>query len=135
MITAGHSVAASSPAGDTAYSNGFGGTSGATPKVAGVAALMLAANPGLSHSDVRRILTVTGAALTPDPGKPVSTFLDAGAAVRQASVGTTGRLEVFARGADKALWHKWQTANNNGWSNWASEGGWIDLLDVGRNAL
>ncbi|MGZ4508765.1 MAG: hypothetical protein ACXVX0_16085 [Blastococcus sp.] len=32
--------------------------------------MMLAANPGLSHSDVRRILTVTGAALTPDPGKP-----------------------------------------------------------------
>ena len=41
---------------------------------------------------------------------------------------------MFARGADKALWHKWQTAPNNGWSNWASEGGWIDLLDVGRNA-
>ena len=111
--------------GDTAYSNGFGGTSGATPKVAGVAALMLAANPELSHADVRRILNVTGAALTPDPGKPVGTFLDAGAAVRQAAVGASGRLEVFARGTDKALWHNWQTAPNNGWSGWASVGGWI----------
>jgi hypothetical protein len=128
-----HDLTATS-SGDTAYSNAFGGTSGATPKVAGVAALMLAANPGLSHADVRRILNVTGAALTPDAGKPVATFLDAGAAVRQASVGTTGRLEVFARGSDKALWHKWQVAPNGGWSNWASEGGWIDLLDVGRNA-
>ena len=119
---------------DTAYRNGFGGTSGATPKVAGVSALMLAANPGLSHADVRRILTVTGSALVPDPGKPVGTFLDAAAAVRQAAVGPVGRLEAFARGSDHALWHKWQTVPNGNWSGWLSEGGWIDLLDVGRNA-
>ncbi|WP_142024979.1 S8 family serine peptidase [Blastococcus colisei] len=120
--------------GDADYRNGFGGTSGATPKVAGVAALMLAVDPGLSHADVRRILSVTGSALTPDPGKPVGTFLDAAAAVRQASAGTTGRLEVFARGSDQALWHKWQTAPNGNWSGWHSQGGWIDMLEVGRNA-
>ena len=119
--------------GDDDYRNDFGGTSGATPKVAGAAALMLAANPGLSHAEVRRILSVTGRAVTPDPGKPIGTFLDAGAAVRQAAVGASGRLEVFARGSDNALWHVWQTAPNNGWSNWASAGGWIDMLDVGRN--
>ena len=34
-----------------------------------------------------------------------------------------GRLEVFARGTDNALWHIWQTAPNNGWSGWASLGG------------
>jgi hypothetical protein len=119
---------------DTAYRNGFGGTSGATPKIAGVAALMLATNPSLSHADVRRILTVTGSALTPDPGKSVGTFLDAAAAVRQASVGAVSRLETFARGSDGALWHKWQTAPNGNWSGWLSEGGWIDRLDVGRNA-
>jgi hypothetical protein len=45
-----------------------------------------------------------------------------------------GRLEVFARGTDRALWHKWQTAPNNGWSGWGSMGGWIDRLAVGRNA-
>jgi Common central domain of tyrosinase len=34
-----------------------------------------------------------------------------------------GRLEVFARGDDNAVWHIWQTAPNNGWSAWASLGG------------
>jgi acylphosphatase len=36
-----------------------------------------------------------------------------------------GRLEVFARGTDNALWHIWQTAPNNGWSGWTSLGGLI----------
>ena len=34
-----------------------------------------------------------------------------------------GRLEIFARGTDNALWHRWQTAPNNGWAAWASLGG------------
>jgi acylphosphatase len=34
---------------------------------------------------------------------------------------------------DKALWHIWQVAPNNGWSGWASLGGLIDLLTVGNN--
>ena len=210
---------------DSAYRNDFGGTSGATPKVAGVAALMLAANPGLSHAEIRRILNVTGTAVTTDPGKDIGTFLNASAAVQEASVGAVGRLEVFARGArrcgvahvadrpeqrlvrlglagrldryghrrpqcrrqagdlrprrrrcacgtcgrlprttagaagprsvagstcstvarnadgrlevfarggDGALWHMWQTAPNNGWTGWSSLGGWID--DAGRRA-
>ena len=32
-----------------------------------------------------------------------------------------GALEVFARGSDNALWHKWQVPN--GWSDWHSLGG------------
>jgi C1A family cysteine protease/acylphosphatase len=36
-----------------------------------------------------------------------------------------GRIEVFARGADNALWHIWQTTPNDGWSGWASLGGVI----------
>ncbi|MCR8986794.1 hypothetical protein NW801_17400 [Brevibacillus laterosporus] len=44
------------------------------------------------------------------------------------------RIDVFARGGDQALWHIWQVAPSNGWSNWASLGGWIDLLEVGQNA-
>lgn len=36
-----------------------------------------------------------------------------------------GRIEVFARGSDNALWHLWQTAANGGWSGWASLGGVI----------
>ena len=46
-----------------------------------------------------------------------------------------GRLEVFARGADGGIWHKWQTAPNNGWSGWASLGGWIDIVALGQNTL
>ncbi|MCW7549016.1 hypothetical protein OO184_13995, partial [Photorhabdus sp. APURE] len=36
-----------------------------------------------------------------------------------------GRLEVFVRGADNALWHIWQTASNSDWSNWQSLGNTI----------
>ncbi len=57
----------------------------------------------------------------------------------------TGRLDVFARGLDTALWHKWY---NNGWSGWESLGGgltsgpgavsWsngrIDVFAVGRDS-
>jgi Ca2+-binding RTX toxin-like protein len=41
---------------DPAYTNGFGGTSGATPIVTGVVALMLDANPNLGWRDVQNIL-------------------------------------------------------------------------------
>ncbi len=44
-----------------------------------------------------------------------------------------GRLEIFARGGDGAVWHMWQTAPSNGWSGWYSLGGWIDLLKVASN--
>jgi len=33
-----------------------------------------------------------------------------------------GRLEIFIVGQDQALWHKWQTAANNGWSDWDTLG-------------
>ncbi len=44
-----------------------------------------------------------------------------------------GRLEVFARGSDNALWHRWQTAPNNGWSGWGSMGGVITSDPVVMN--
>ena len=44
-----------------------------------------------------------------------------------------GRLEVFGRGSDGALWNIWQTAPNNGWGGWNSLGGWIDRLKVASN--
>jgi len=31
-----------------------------------------------------------------------------------------GQMEIFARGGDRAVWHKRQTAPNNGWSGWYS---------------
>jgi hypothetical protein len=40
------------------------------------------------------------------------------------AVNSDGRLEVFARGTDDALWHIWQTAPHAGpWSGWSSLGG------------
>ncbi len=119
---------------DDAYRNGFGGTSGATPKVAGTVALMLDLNPNLTHAEINTILNTTGTVVVTDADKPVGTFLNAEAAVRATRRQADGRLEVFVRGSNKALYHKWQVAPNDGWSGWASMGGWIDLLDVARNA-
>jgi subtilisin family serine protease len=62
----------------------FGGTSGATPKVAGTIALMLEANPQLSHAEVRDILSNTGTAIDAPAGHPIGTFLNAAAAVAEA---------------------------------------------------
>jgi Ca2+-binding RTX toxin-like protein len=53
------------PQPDLDYTSTFGGTSSATPLVAGVIALMLEANPGLSYRDVNHIL-VNSARMT-DP--------------------------------------------------------------------
>ncbi|MEU6985156.1 S8 family serine peptidase [Streptomyces sp. NPDC046324] len=63
-----HDVTCDSSA-DTAYRNAFGGTSGATPEVAGTVALMPAVNPGLSHAEVRQMLNASGTAVTPDPAR------------------------------------------------------------------
>lgn len=69
---------------DNFYRNGFGGTSGATPKVAGVAALVLEANPRLTHDEVRDILVRTGTPVESDPGRPIGSFVNAQAAVTEA---------------------------------------------------
>ena len=39
-------------------------------------------------------------------------------------------MHVCARGSDGAVWHRWQTAPSNGWSDWYSLGGWVDLIKV-----
>ncbi|PPA87512.1 hypothetical protein C4A75_02275 [Brevibacillus laterosporus] len=39
-------------------------------------------------------------------------------------------LFLIGNRGDQALWHIWQVAPNNGWSNWASLGGWIDQIAV-----
>ena len=44
---------------DGLHTNSFGGTSSATPLVAGVAALVLSANPSLTRADLRDVLTST----------------------------------------------------------------------------
>ena len=120
-------------ASDNAYRNGFGGTSGATPKVAATAALMLSVTPSLTHEQIRSILNSTGGPVVTDAGRPVGTFLNCEAAVRQARLATR-RLEVIARGADRAVWNNWQTTPGGAWSGWNSLGGWVDRLTVGSNA-
>lgn len=59
---------------------------------------------------------------------PVSGWQPLGGALTSEPVAGSnadGRIEVFARGADGALWHVWQTAPNGGWSGWASLGGTV----------
>ena len=53
---------------DTDYTNSFGGTSSATPAVAGVVALMLEANPSLAARDVQEILVRTAVKNDPYDG-------------------------------------------------------------------
>lgn len=48
------------------YTNGFGGTSGATPQVAGLAALIKGANPNLTNSQIRAIIEDTATDLSWD---------------------------------------------------------------------
>ncbi len=50
---------------DENYTNGFNGTSAATPMVSGVVALMLEANPNLSWRDVRLVLAHTARQVDP----------------------------------------------------------------------
>jgi hypothetical protein len=117
---ASHDLTCSSSS-DSAYRNGFGGTSGATPKVAGTVALMLNLNPSLTHAEIRTILNTTGTAVVTDATKPVGTFLDAGAAVAAAHPKSSGpvvawgpnRLDAFVIGTDSALYHKWW--NGSAW--------------------
>jgi len=52
-------ISAPSPTGDSSYTSNFGGTSAASPHVAGVSALMLAANPELEPEEIRQILHET----------------------------------------------------------------------------
>lgn len=65
------------------YRHDFGGTSGATAKVAGVVALMLQVNKELETKDIRDILRQTGTPITNDPSNS-GVFLDARAAVCEA---------------------------------------------------
>lgn len=66
------------------YTNRFGRTSGATPKVAGTVALMLEVNPNLSSCQIKDILRETGSTINSVGNLPAGIFLDSEAAVREA---------------------------------------------------
>lgn len=70
--------------GNDGYRNGFGMTSGAVAKVAGVAALMLEKNSGLTHQQIRDILRQSQIPVVNDPGTKVGVLLDAEQAVCEA---------------------------------------------------
>lgn len=59
------------------YRNNFGGTSSATPLAAGVAALVLSANPGLTWIEARQILRDTAVKIDAANADPVGRWLDA----------------------------------------------------------
>ncbi len=70
------------------------------------------------------------------PPAPWSGWASLGGWIDLLTVGQNqdGRMEIFARGSDGAVWHNWQTEPNGNWSGWASLGGWIDMLTIGQNA-
>ena len=81
---------------DAAYRNGFGGTSGATPKVAAVTALLLQIDPSLTHAQIRAILNQSGSTVTTAADRPVGTFLNAVSAVNAVqSPGIPGAYELL----------------------------------------
>jgi len=87
------------------YTNSFGGTSSSCPGVAGVAALVISANPSLTATEVRDILKRSCIKIDPQNGQydvkghsPFYGFgrLDAGVAVNLAK-SKLGRLSVFSK--------------------------------------
>jgi subtilisin-like proprotein convertase family protein len=90
---------------DGNYTNSFGGTSSSCPGAAGVAALVISANPSLSATEVRDILRRACIKIDPQNGEydtnghsPYYGFgrLDAAAAVKLAKA-KVGRLSIFRK--------------------------------------
>jgi subtilisin family serine protease len=71
-----HAVNTSICIGPNDYRNSFGGTSFSTPVCAGVAALMLSANPELNWVRVRQILRTTASQIDPGNADPIGQWVD-----------------------------------------------------------
>ncbi|MEU5522808.1 matrixin family metalloprotease [Streptomyces sp. NPDC047860] len=82
----------------------------------------------LAEDDVAGVRSVYGT-------RPRWTSLGGGLTHPVVGSNADGRMEVFARGLDGALWHVRQTAPSSGWSGWESLGGGIQGAPcVDRNA-
>jgi hypothetical protein len=75
------------------YTNNFGGTSSATPLTAGIAALILSANPGLTWVEVRQILRDTAIKIDLNNSDPVGQWLDSAGNPSR----TSGNPAVFSQ--------------------------------------
>ncbi len=109
------------------YTNAFGGTSSATPKVAGVVALMLSANPELTPAKVKQILRHTAEDIDA-PGvddKTGAGRVNALAAVQGARAAATGRDPV-----DIVLALDYSDSMNS-----PAEAGGSDKIDVLKDAV
>jgi hypothetical protein len=72
-----HAVGAAVQTGPANHRNNFGGTSSATPLSAGVAALVLSANPALTYIEARQIMRDTAVKFDLANTDPVGQWLDA----------------------------------------------------------
>jgi len=75
------------------YTNSFGGTSSATPLTAGIAALILSANPDLTWVEVRQILRDTAIKIDANNSDAVGQWLDSGGNPSR----TSGNPPVFSQ--------------------------------------
>jgi subtilisin family serine protease len=78
--------------GTSAYRNNFGGTSGATPKVAGTVALMLQINGSLTNAKVTQILKRSKFTVIDPSSNPVGILLNSEQAVSESRVSLVGWL-------------------------------------------
>lgn len=104
------------------YTNRFGGTSAACPQVAGVAALMLSANPSLTEAQVRNLLQQTATDMGPGGFDNDFGFgrVNAEAAVRSALGGNINGSDLICSSNTFSLGQpipgtiNWSTSNSNG---------------------
>jgi subtilisin family serine protease len=120
---------------DSAYTNYFGGTSGATPKVAGTVAMMLSVNPNLTQQEIVTILNSTGTPVISDPSKPVGTFLNSETALRRAAALNLPITSITANGDDGTN-RPTNAIDNNLNTRWSKNGvgSWIQA-DLGAQKL
>jgi serine protease len=131
------------------YTMSFGGTSSASPIVAGAAACLQGiryANglPALNSLEMRQLLQETGTPQEPTDPRHIGPLPNLRAAIARMGIVPTpppvtpwnslggvlnsapavgrnadGRMEVFVLGTDQQLWHISQTAPSNGWGGWS----------------
>jgi peptidoglycan hydrolase-like protein with peptidoglycan-binding domain len=91
------------------------------------------AHRNLESDDIAGIQTIYGGGTGWRPWESLGGVLTSGPGV---SSWASGRLDVFVRGTDNALWHKWFSG---GWSGWESLGGVItsdpDAVSWGPNRI